>query len=405
MSSPQFNRLLSMPAFSLAGWPRMVPLAWYNVTSDFGRMARAAGGIAFAVLLMLTELGFRQGFFDAATAIIEALDADIVLINPQKIRFGAKEPFARAQLYQAAGVPGVASVKPMYGEWRTSIWKNPQDHHLFNIQVLAFDPDQSVWLLPAINSKLEQLKLPDTVLADAKGRRFLGRPAAGQWTELSYHRVRIVGTFNVGPDFTYDGTIIMSDRNFLKYFSDPLTTDPKLDMVEFGIVKVTLGANVQNVQAGLQRIMPADVRVLTKQEFFDLELDYQSGLAPVGPIFGLGALFGFLVGTLITYQILFADLSDQLPQYATLKAMGYGRAYIVKSVLQQSAFYGLVGYLPSWLLAILLYAAIAQITLLPLGMTIKMTALSLGMTLGMCLISGAVVVRRVLQVDPAELFV
>lgn len=385
-------------------WQKSVPLAWCNVTFDFGRMVRAVGGIAFAVLLMLTELGFRQGFFDSATAIIRALDADIFLLNPQKIRFGTKARFARAQLYQAAGVAGVASARPMYGEWRNGLWKNPQDQRMFAVQILAFNPDQPIWLLPAINAKLDELKQPDTVLADTKGRRFLGEMAEGQSTELTYRRVRIVGTFDLGPDFTFDGTIIMSDRNFLKYFGTAPNGDPKLQLVELGVIKVTAGADVQSVQSELKRIMPANVRVLTKAEFLEVESVYQATLAPVGPIFGLGTLIGFMVGTLITYQILFADLSDQLPQYATLKAMGYGNWYIIKSVLQQSLFYGLIGFFPAWILAVLLYRLAAEITLLPLQMTVGMTLASLGLTVVMCLISGAIVVRRVMQADPAELF-
>jgi putative ABC transport system permease protein len=367
-------------------------------------MLRAAAGIAVAVLLMLTELGFRQAFFDSGTAVIRALDADIVLINPQKIRFGAKAMFPRAQLHQAAGVEGVASARPLYAEWRSGYWKNPQDQRSFIVQVLAFNPSEPILLLPMVNKKLRELTLPDTVLADRKGRRFLGEPAEGLWTELSRHRVRIVGTFDLGPDFAYNGTIIMSDRNFLKYFGNPLGSDPKLQLVEVGLIKVTAEANVHTVQTELSRALPASVRVLTKPEFIDLELAYQASIAPVGPIFGLGTVIGFIIGTLITYQILFADLSDQLPQYATLKAMGYESAYIVKSVLQQSVLYGLVGYLPAWFLAILLYHIAARVTLLPLVMTTSMTLLSLGLTVAMCVISGAIVVRRVLQADAADLF-
>ena len=32
---------------------------------------------------------------------------------------------------------------------------------------------------------------------------------------------------------------------------------------------------------------------------------------------------GFVVGCVIVYQILYSDVSDHLPEYATLMAMGY----------------------------------------------------------------------------------
>ena len=39
--------------------------------------------------------------------------------------------------------------------------------------------------------------------------------------------------------------------------------------------------------------------------------------------FSLGAAMGFVVGCVIVYQVLYSDVSDHLPEYATLMAMGY----------------------------------------------------------------------------------
>jgi ABC-type antimicrobial peptide transport system permease subunit len=46
------------------------------------------------------------------------------------------------------------------------------------------------------------------------------------------------------------------------------------------------------------------------------------------------------------------DLSDQLSQCATLKAMGYENAYLVRVVLEQASFYALFGFLPAWVLGV-----------------------------------------------------
>ena len=43
----------------------------------------------------------------------------------------------------------------------------------------------------------------------------------------------------------------------------------------------------------------------------------------------MGTIVGFVVGMLISYQVIYTDLSDQLPQYATLKAMGYRTGYLL----------------------------------------------------------------------------
>ena len=70
-----------------------------------------------------------------------------------------------------------------------------------------------------------------------------------------------------------------------------------------------------------------DLRVMTRDELIAIEIEYLTNELSVGFIFQLGVIIGFLVGTVIVYQILFTDVSRHLPEYATLKAMGYTDLY------------------------------------------------------------------------------
>ncbi len=175
--------------------------------------------------------------------------------------------------------------------------------------------------------------------------------------------------------------------------------------VEFGIVKIGPGEDaVDRVEQALRAALAPECRVLTKAELVAFERDFQAELSSAGPIFWLGAIVGFVVGMLISYQIIYTDLSDQLPQYATLKGMGYQSGYLVRVVLEQAALSALAGYIPAWLLCLAVYWAIGTIALLPLHMTWGLTLLSFGLTLGMCLLSAVLAVRRVIAADPAEIF-
>jgi putative ABC transport system permease protein len=135
-----------------------------------------------------------------------------------------------------------------------------------------------------------------------------------------------------------------------------------------------------------------------------LEAAFQNSVSPVGPIFLVGTIIGFVVGIMISYQILYTDLSDQMPQYATLKAMGYEGSYLTRVVLQQAGFYALVGFGPALALGIVIYHVIGEIALLPLHMTFSIALGTLALTLAMCVFSGILAVRRVLALDPAEVF-
>jgi putative ABC transport system permease protein len=107
---------------------------------------------------------------------------------------------------------------------------------------------------------------------------------------------------------------------------------------------------------------------------------------------------------LISYQIIYTDLADQLPQYATLKGMGYNTGYLVRVVFEQAALSALAAFVPAWLLCLLVYYVIGTLALLPLHMTLSLTLMSFGLTLGMCLLSAGLAIRRVIAADPAEVF-
>jgi putative ABC transport system permease protein len=381
-----------------------VPLAWRNLTVDKARFARSASGIAFAIVLMLIELGFRNAFVDAAVDIIRQLDGDILIISSSKYQFAKKAPFSRRQLYQARAAAGVASVRPVYAEWTNSVWKNPADNTTYALQVLGFDPDQPVFLMPEVTAKLAELRQPDTIITDSRARRFVGHGSPGVISEFARTRVRVIGHAPVGPDFYSDGTIIMSDRNFLKLLGGFAPNLGDLPDPEIGVVRVLPGHEVQAVQQALRAALPSNVAVLTKAELVDQETKFQAEVSGVGPIFGVGTLIGFAVGMIICYRILYTDIADQFSQYATLKAIGYGNRYLTKIVLQQAVLYGLAGYLPAWVITVALYHAIAAVSLLPLRMTVALTAMSLALTIGMCVASALVAVRRVTRADPAEVF-
>lgn len=59
-----------------------VPLAWQQLTREKRRFLAAAAGIAFAVVLMLTQLGFQDALLESAPLLHAHLSADLILISP-----------------------------------------------------------------------------------------------------------------------------------------------------------------------------------------------------------------------------------------------------------------------------------------------------------------------------------
>ena len=381
--------------------PGSVPLARRNLLANKPRLLRSACGIGFAVLLMLMQLGFQQAFFDSSLEVIRRLDGDLFLQSIHKYQFATRDTFPRTNLDAPRNLPGVASARPLYADWYNFFWKNPFDDKIFLVRAFAFDPDGPVFAFAEVNANRAKLKEANTVLIDRQARRFLGMDRDPAEAELNGTKVKVVGSFALGPDFQSDGTVMMSDRTFASLLPGPAGSPSQVDL---GVVKVGPGVDAAVVRQAMTKTVPDTIAVFTKPELVEFERRFQADVSSAGPIFAMGTIVGFVVGMLISYQVTYTDLSDQLPQYATLKAIGYRTGYLLRVVLEQAAFNAMAGWIPTWLVSIVLYYVIGQLALLPLRMSVNLTLLSLGLTLGMCLISAVLAVRRVIRADPAEVF-
>ena len=90
------------------------PLGWLQLRHRPLRLLVALLGIAFAVLLIMMQLGFRAALFDSAVRYQERLNYDIALFSPDSVFIVRPEQFSIRRLYQALGDPAVESVSPIY---------------------------------------------------------------------------------------------------------------------------------------------------------------------------------------------------------------------------------------------------------------------------------------------------
>ena len=109
-------------------------------------------------------------------------------------------------------------------------------------------------------------------------------------------------------------------------------------------------------------------------------------------------------GGVIVEQIVFADVSEHLAEYARLEAMGYTNRYFVGLVLRQSLYLSILSFLPGLAVSLLLYHMLAQWTGLLMILSFRRAAVVFVLTAVMCVVSGCLAIRKVLAADPAELF-
>lgn len=381
------------------------PLAWFNLTYERRRLITAIAGVAFAVLLMFMFVGFKNALYDSQVQLLKLLNGEVVLVNTLKYNMFVPEQIARRRLYQALSFEGVEAVYPLYTN--EADWKNPVTQEIRPLRVLAFNLNDPVLNLPEVAEQLDRLRPINTALVDTRSRAEIGAREAGVETELSKRNISIVGTFTLGTDFASgNGNLIMSDRNFIRYFNadSPDTEGRSLSTVDIGLLKLEPGANPDAIVRALRERLPVDVTVLTRDGFVEQELTYWRENTNIGFVFSLLTAMGFIVGIILVYQILYTDVADHWAEYATLKAMGYSNLYLLGVVMQEAGLLTALGFIPGCIISFILYRVTADATGLLMRMTVERVLWMLAATFIMCLVSGAIAVRKVQAADPAEVF-
>jgi putative ABC transport system permease protein len=391
------------------------PLAWLNLLQQRIRTLISLAGVAFADLLIFSQLGFLGAVDQTATLLFDKLDFDLLLTSREYLNLNSPEGFPRLRLSQANAVAGVESVRPFsicLGLWRGP-WpqSSPRDPRRWNILILGVRPEdlhlvfrnggQGIFRdrdeLAAFETALAR---PNAVLIDRHSWPEYGSAEdllPGAVAELNEQQLELAGKFDIGTGFGYNGLLLTSEATIDRVGG----LVPR--KVTFGLVKLGPGADPREVKNRLNEVLP-DARAFTRDEINAKEAKYWVQETAVGRFFTLGVAVALVVGVIFVYQMIAADIHNHLSEYATIKAIGYRNGYLFHVILWQASLLALVGFFPGLIASLGIYELTRQAARIPINMTASRAALVLLLTVVMCLCSGLLAIRKLRSADPADLF-
>jgi putative ABC transport system permease protein len=418
---------------SLPKLPQLeAPLSWAQLSHQKVRLVVATTGVCFANILMFTQLGLQALLAEGTTSLHERLSGDLILVSTFSPTLQWSLTFPRSALYRAAAINGVKSVNPLY--LSSANWVNPAElgkptappktdgtlDDLFGnqIRVIAFNPSQPVLNLPEVNQQLTRLNAPGAVLFDRLSQASLGEIATllnqkslsqkslsqksqeqpEVQTIMGNRRTYVVGLFSMGSTVFEKGNVVMSDWNYAAW-----NGADSLENVTIGVLMLEPGADITAVKANLRAALPPEVGVFTRAEFIARERQYNE-TEPNGIILKFGTIVGFVVGIIIVYQVLYADINDHLSEYATLKAMGYADRALLFVILQEAIILAVLGFMPGFVASLGIYQLLTVLTRIPLTMKAAVAVQVFILTLIMCTVSGAIASGKLRSADPADVF-
>jgi putative ABC transport system permease protein len=329
----------------------------------------------------------------------DAMRFDILLTSKSYFFEGQPFSFPRRRLYQALSLPEVVRAMPVYHN--IGRWLNAEARLARDVFVVGFNPSDPVFNVDHIERQTAVLRYSDIILVDVATKSEFGPIVPGRRVEIEQRAVTIGGVYDFGTRSRIDrpGVILTSDLNFVRIFKQQ-----QLSEINLGLVLLNPGADQNEVAARLRSILPPDTRVFTRKELAIHETAHWVRLTSIGLIFGFGTIIAVVVGSVLLNQTLTSQVRRNLPQYATLKAMGYSDHYLVGIVVVLGTIMVMISYVPAVVTSILIYSVIRRITSLPAEMTIPRLIGVLSIALTMSVGSALLSLRTMRRADPADLF-
>lgn len=375
----------------------MIPrigLGWRLLRHNPLRLLVASASVAMGVIVIFVELGLLLGMLDAQALIANLVRGDLLIMNIARVTLHRWDKIDLVRLDEAAAVPGVERVTPIYQD-HVGL-RDPDDKRVRRIILYAFPPDDIPFKLADPAGVSRALRFSHGFLYDRLSRPIFGKFGAGDDIQLDTVPFRVGGYVSIGADIVNDGNILMSSGDWRAR-----SPDAKPIM---GVIHLSPGASAKRTRRAILAALPPDVTVLTPAETVRRETLYTLRSAPVGLLFVIGMLAGLVIGTINCYQVLYNEISDHLPQFATLKAMGFSDAFMRAVIIGQAIVLSVSGFAIGAGFSWLADRYIAAQSMLPIHLSVASIVVVLCLAFAMCVGAGLIAIRRVALADPAALY-
>lgn len=374
-----------------------VPLAWRLLSHDKRRTALAIAGIFLAIALVFLELGLFFAVPRGGLLFYDHLRFDLMVTSNHYEYQADSGAFPKSRLDRVEKLPQVARVTPL--TFAAAKWQGGVDGQWPDLFVIGFPTAASPFTVGNIERRLAILRRPDTILVDSATRPMFGPLTKGRVVRIDGHAETIGGTYRLGTGFMGLGVALLGERNFARLFPER-----GRGLVNLGAIVLKPGVDAEAAARALKKALPDDVRVFTRRELDAHEVAYWTTRSAVGLIFGSGLVIAVAVAIMIVYQTLATQIGRHLPQFATMKAIGYPDRSLYATVGAMAAMIMAIGFVPAFFAALWLYAVIRHATLLPAAMSgMRVVAVILASLL-IAMISAGLSVGGLRRADPADVF-
>lgn len=372
----------------------MVSLARRMLLHDRIRFLITVSGVAFAVTLVLVQVGLFWGLLSKSTVTIDNARADLWVTSKNTPNIDFSHTYPATSVLRVRGVPGVERADNVVITFMEIQLPNGAQEGCL---VYALD-DFTAWNLPwhVTAGDIADLKRGDYIFMDESARRRFGPFAVGEYREILRKRFKIIGTTQDAVSFT-TSPIVFMDRRTAEELSPTMH-----DRTTYTMVRLAPGADMAAVKAEIQRRLPYN-DVYTSAEWAAKSRNYWITNTGLGLNMGITVFLGILVGIVIVAQTLYTSAVEHVKEFGTVKAIGGSNWDIYRILGEQALIAAVVGFAAGVGISAATAPAMANLGLTVLIQPSFAVSVFFG-TVAMCLGAALLSFRRVAGIDPALVF-
>jgi putative ABC transport system permease protein len=373
----------------------MVDLGLKTLLHDKTRFAITVAGVAFAVTLVLAQVGLFFGLLDNATITIRKSSADLWITSHNTANVDFPQQFPETYVDRVRSVQGVARADNLILTYMSVALPSGANE---NTVVYALR-DFKAWNLPwnVKEGQVEDLRRGRFFMLDEGASNRFGTFSTGDFREVQETRLRIVGQTREAQSFT------TNPISFMDYdLAQSMQPDYLGGRTSYILVKLAPGTEVATVRSEIQRRLPYS-DIFTRDEWAKKSHDYWVVSTGLGMNAYLTVFLGCLVGIVVVAQTLYTSTMEHLKEFGTVKAIGGSNRDIYLILMRQASIAAIIGFAIGLLFASGLIVLASKVHL-KLIMPVAFIALVGIGTVVMCLAASLLSFRKVANIDPGLVF-
>jgi len=365
------------------------------LVNDRGKFFALLIGITFAVFLMMQMTALFAGILNKAFSPVTNIGATMWIMDPAVNTASGPIPMPGYVLDAARSMNGVSYAVPLFlGGALVKLTNGTYQ----SVNVVGLD-DQSLFGRPELEQgNIQDIYADNTFfVVDDPEIGKLGNPKIGTTFELNDHQGKIVGIARVVSNgLNGTPTLYTTYNRAIEYLPSTRFT------LSYVLVQPKNDAAIPGIK---QQVARLGYVALTRAEF-DQQISnfyvYQTG---IGTNILLMTVISFIVGLSISGQTFYTFILENLEKFGALKAIGAKGRELVYMILFMAFFTALIGYgLGIGLVTLMIAIAKSRLPNYAATITYGNLGLAFGMVLLIAGISSYIGVRKVLKIEPFDIF-